>query len=317
MRFHRRERTRALHCTPLSLMASITESTALILLRWLALRVGDMRHGDFLEIKAGGQLTRIGGASVRLAIKDRRSTHYLTGKLQTLFVLMMGCWISCRTGERFEDTLEDDRISGATSGRSPRYFPTDPLGLVSGRAVEMTDRGSVHDGESVDEYYLDDTIAVPLQATTSSNSMSFTPQVRAASGRMSCQICRTIVGNTARRQWQVSRSIHLSRATIYPSTAHTTHGLLRSLRPLQRFASTTPLKSGPAINIPEFPSHSRPAPVAPSKHEIHGTAPSFDALKADEDWGEGTELVHAEEAKIFVTEPALKVCIGDLLSFPF
>lgn len=127
---------------------------------------------------------------------------------------------------------------------------------------------------------------------------------------MSCQICRTTIGFTARRQWQASRAIHLPRATLYPAKVQSTHDLARSLRPLRRFASTTPLKSGPTINIPEFPSHNRPAPVAPQKHEIHGTVPSFEALKADEDWGEDTELVDAEEAKIFVTDPALKVRIS-------
>lgn len=76
---------------------------------------------------------------------------------------------------------------------------------------------------------------------------------------------------------------------------------------MQRLASTTPSKSGPTVNIPEFPSHGRAAPAAPVKHEIHGTVPSSEALKAHEDWGEDTEMVDAEEAKIFVTDPALTV----------
>ena len=78
---------------------------------------------------------------------------------------------------------------------------------------------------------------------------------------------------------------------------------------MQRYASTTPLKSGPTVNIPEFPSHRRPAADAPVKHEIRGTVPSFEALKADEEWGEDTELVDVDEAKIFVTDPALTVRI--------
>jgi hypothetical protein len=41
--------------------------------------------------------------------------------------------------------------------------------------------------------------------------------------------------------------------------------------------------------------------------EVMGTAPSFEALKEHEDWGEDTELVDEGEAKIFVTEPALSV----------
>ncbi|KAJ9112387.1 hypothetical protein QFC19_000808 [Naganishia cerealis] len=70
--------------------------------------------------------------------------------------------------------------------------------------------------------------------------------------------------------------------------------------------STTPLKAGPTVNFPEFPSHNRPAPAPPSKLQVLGAAPSFDALRRHEDWGEDTELVDPEEAKIYVTEPALK-----------
>jgi hypothetical protein len=146
-------------------------------------------------------------------------------------------------------------------------------------------------------------------------SLSFASNpLRSATGRMSCQICRTTLGNAARRQWQASRSLHLPRATIYTAKAQTSpQDLARTFRPIRRFASTTPIKSGPTINIPEFPSHNRAAPAAPQKHEVHGTVPSFVALKADEDWGEDTELVDAEEAKIFVTDPALAVCIFPLL----
>ncbi|KAJ9114939.1 hypothetical protein QFC20_001313 [Naganishia adeliensis] len=81
--------------------------------------------------------------------------------------------------------------------------------------------------------------------------------------------------------------------------------LHRWTRLIRRNASTTPLQSGPAIDIPSFPSHSRPAPAAPPKIEVMGTAPSFEALKEHEDWGDDTELVDEGEARIFVTEPAL------------
>lgn len=40
--------TKAWHSTPLSLMASITSSTACILFRWFAFLVGDILQGDFL-----------------------------------------------------------------------------------------------------------------------------------------------------------------------------------------------------------------------------------------------------------------------------
>jgi hypothetical protein len=145
-------------------------------------------------------------------------------------------------------------------------------------------------------------------------SLSFASNpLRSVSGRMSCQVCRSTLGNTARRQWQASRSIHLPRATTYTATLHAPpHQFSRSLQPSRRLASTTPIKSGPTINIPEFPSHNRAAPAAPQKHEVHGTVPSFQALKADEDWGEDTELVDADEAKIFVTDPALAVCVLSL-----
>lgn len=117
-----------------------------------------------------------------------------------------------------------------------------------------------------------------------------------------CQVC----GISTRRQWQTSRSIHLSRspALLNKTPVPTQH---RWTRLIGRNASTTPLQSGPAIDIPSFPSHSRSTPAAPPKIEVMGTAPSFEALKEHEDWGDDTELVDEGEARIFVTEPALNV----------
>lgn len=124
-------------------------------------------------------------------------------------------------------------------------------------------------------------------------------------GLRPCQVC----GISARRQWQTSRSIHLSRSAIFQNTTLDA----RWTRLQRRSASTAPLKSGPAIDIPSFPSHSRPAPAAPPKIEVKGTAPSFEALKEHEDWGEDTELVDDAEARIFVTEPALNVRLASFL----
>ena len=158
------------------------------------------------------------------------------------------------------------------------------------------------------------TIAFARQYREIQTSMSLSLSaysLRSSVGRMHCQLCRTIIGNTAKRQWQTSRSIHLARTTTYAvKVSSSTYGLARSSRSVQRFASSTPLKSGPTVNIPEFPSHSRAAPAAPVKHEIQGTVPSFEALKADEDWGEDTEMVDPAEAKIFVTDPALTVRVS-------
>lgn len=57
-------RTSALHATPDSRTAAITSSTAFIRFRWFALRVGDIRHGDFLpgfEVEDGMMRKKVVG----------------------------------------------------------------------------------------------------------------------------------------------------------------------------------------------------------------------------------------------------------------
>lgn len=60
-------RTSALHATPDSRTAAITSSTAFIRFRWFALRVGDIRHGDFLsgfEVEDGMMRNKVVKVSV-------------------------------------------------------------------------------------------------------------------------------------------------------------------------------------------------------------------------------------------------------------
>ncbi|KAJ9105508.1 hypothetical protein QFC21_001879 [Naganishia friedmannii] len=129
-----------------------------------------------------------------------------------------------------------------------------------------------------------------------------------------CRLCASVDSTTtaaaaaARQQWQTTRPFSFHNK---PSIHHQRVGNARPF--FHRFASTAATASrsstgdGPTVNIPEFPTHANRPPVGGGleKQEIQGTAPSFDALKADEDWGEDTELVSPEEAKIYITGPAL------------
>lgn len=149
----------------------------------------------------------------------------------------------------------------------------------------------------------------PATAKTLPLAMSLAQVVRPVKLQLTsalrpCQVC----GISARRQWQATRSIHLSRSAVSQNIPTSIQDA-RWIRHQRRLASTTPHQAGPAIDLPSFPSHSRPAPAAPAKIEVQGTAPSFEALKEHEDWGEDTELLDDAEARIFVTEPALNVSL--------
>lgn len=143
---------------------------------------------------------------------------------------------------------------------------------------------------------------------------------------VSCRLCASVqstVTATAAAVRQESqntrqRYLHYLRPC---SPAHTTPVQIipppRSLFLFRRFASTaTTTTSGPSITIPDFPTHANRPPATAvgsggdglGKHEIVGTPPCFDALKADEEWGEDTELVEQGEARIWVTDAARKVC---------
>lgn len=146
---------------------------------------------------------------------------------------------------------------------------------------------------------------------------------------VSCRLCASSIQSTVtataaaavRQESQNTRQryLHYLRPC---SPAHTTSVQIipppRSLFLFRRFASTatTTASSGPSITIPDFPTHANRPPATAvgsggdglGKYEIVGTPPSFDALKADEEWGEDTELVEQGEARIWVTDAARKVC---------
>jgi hypothetical protein len=147
-------------------------------------------------------------------------------------------------------------------------------------------------------------LLISLRITT--QSMLLPRRIPVASySSVACRIC----ASSGRQSWYTTRSIHHLRTASSHNRMPVTH------QPAQRFrfassATGTTTRSGPEITIPDFPTHAnRPASAAGglSKRQVQGTIPSLDELKADEEWGEDTELVPQEEAKIFVTDPAIKV----------